>query len=155
MLIVMTLSARGKWLRYGTIALIGSVLGGLAGYLIGMGVWEAVHPFFFRYVFSPETFEKVCRLYATYDYWIVFTAAFTPIPYKVFTIGAGVAQIDIPHFLMASLLGRGGRFYLVTLMLFLFGSSVRRLIEKYFNLITLLFAALLIGGFVAIKYWVH
>lgn len=155
LLIAMVLSSRLKWLRYFSICLAGSVLGGMAGYLIGMGVWEVVHPWFFAHVFSEATFLKVRDLYMQYDFWIVFAAAFTPIPYKVFTIAAGVAAIYFPHFVIASLVGRGGRFILVAFLLHRFGSPIRAFIEKYFNLVTVVFTIALIGGFYLIKYLGH
>lgn len=155
LLIAMVLAAREKWLRYFGICLIGSVLGGILGYWLGWGVWEIVHPWFFRHVFSEATFEKVRQLYATYDFWIVFTAAFTPIPYKVFTITAGVTAINVPSFILASIIGRGGRFILVAYLLHRYGERIHHFINKYFNLLTILFTLLLLGGFVALKYLGH
>ena len=131
------------------------MLGGIAGYAIGYGIWEAVHPFFLKYVFSEETFVKVRNLYAQYDFWAVFAAGFTPIPYKVFTIAAGVASLDIPRFILASICGRGGRFILVAFLLYQFGTPIRTFLEKYFNYVTIVFTILLIGGFYAIKYLAH
>jgi len=155
LLIAMVLSSREKWLRYFWICLIGSVLGGMAGYAIGYGVWEAVHLWFFKYVFAETTFAKVRNLYSNYDVWIVFAAGFTPIPYKVFTIAAGVASLDVPRFVLASICGRGGRFILVAYLLHHFGAPIRTFIEKYFNYVTIAFTVLLIGGFLAIKYLIH
>ncbi len=155
LLIAMVLAFRAKWFRYFAICLAGSVLGGMGGYLIGLGVWQAVQGFFFAYVFSPATFQKVQELYMRYDFWIVFAAAFTPIPYKVFTIAAGVASIDLGSFLAASLVGRGGRFFIVAFLLERFGSPMKTFIEKYFNLLTIVFMVLLVGGFMAIKYLIH
>ena len=155
LLIAMVLSLREKWFRYFLICLVGSVLGGIAGYAIGYGIWEAVHPFFLKYVFSEETFLKVRNLYAQYDFWAVFAAGFTPIPYKVFTIAAGVASLDVPRFILASICGRGGRFILVAFLLYQFGTPIRTFLEKYFNYVTIVFAILLIGGFYAIKYLAH
>ncbi len=152
LLIAMVLSTREKWLRYASICLAGSVLGGLFGYFLGWGVWQVVHPFFFQYVFSEATFEKVRGLYARYDFWVVFTAAFTPIPYKVFTIAGGVCRINLTAFIAASLLGRAGRFFFVSGLLRIFGERVHAFIDKYFNWLTYLFLAALIGGFLAIKY---
>ena len=152
LLIAMVIASREKWVRYFGICLLGSVLGGAAGYLIGLGVWEAVSGFFFSHVFSEAAFNRVREIYVKYDFWAVFTAAFTPIPYKVFTITAGVAHIDFPRFMIASLVGRGGRFILVAYLLYHFGAPVKSFIEKYFNLLTLAFMVLLIGGFVFIKY---
>ncbi len=155
LLIAMVLSDRQKWIRYFLICLIGSVLGGMAGYAIGFGVWEAVHTWFFKYIFSEATFEKVRGLYARYDFWIVFAAAFTPIPYKVFTIAAGVASLNIPNFVLASIVGRGGRFIAVAYLLHHFGAPIRAFLEKYFSYVTIVFTVLLVGGFYAIKYLLH
>jgi len=155
LLIAMVLSLREKWFRYFLICLVGSVLGGIAGYAIGYGIWEAVHPFFLKYVFSEETFLKVRDLYARYDFWAVFVAGFTPIPYKVFTIAAGVASLDIPRFILASICGRGGRFILVALLIHRYGEPIRSFLERYFNYVTIVFAILLIGGFYAIQYLAH
>ena len=155
LLIVMILSEQAKWLRYFAICLAGSVLGGIGGYLIGLGMWELVHSWFFRYVFAESTFEQVKALYHRYDFWAVFTAGFTPIPYKVFTIAAGAASLVIFRFILASIFGRGGRFILVAFLLYRFGPPIRVLIEKYLNLVTIIFTLLLIGGFVATRYLVH
>ena len=155
LLIAMVLACEKKWLRYWVICLAGSVLGGMAGYAIGYGVWQAVSPWFFQYIFSEEVFLKVQNLYQTYDFWAVFVAGFTPIPYKVFTIAGGVAGINFGTFVVASCASRGGRFFLVAVLLRIFGPKVKPFIDKYFNLITIVFVILLIGGFVAIRYLVH
>ena len=84
-----------------------------------------------------------------------FSAGFTPIPYKVFTITGGVCQISFPTMVAASLLGRSGRFFLVGGLIFVFGESVRVFIEKYLGWLTLAFTILLIGGFVAIRHFLH
>ena len=151
LLIAMVLACREKWLRYFTICLAGSVLGGMLGYAIGYFGWEAVKGIFLGHVFSQAAFDKVRHLYAEHDFWIVFAAAFTPIPYKVFTIAAGVTSIDLPRFVIASLVGRGGRFILVSFLLYQFGPPIKNFIEKYFNLVTVVFTILLIGGFVLLK----
>ncbi|HOW60003.1 MAG TPA: YqaA family protein [Candidatus Omnitrophota bacterium] len=155
LLIAMVLASRAKWFRYFWICLVGSVLGGIAGYGIGFGGWQMVQGWFFTYIFSETVFMKVQHLYQQYDFWIVFAAGFTPIPYKIFTIAAGVASIDPWRFIVASIFGRGGRFILVAGMLYLFGPRIRTFIEKYFNLVSLLFCALLIGGFWVVKYVLH
>ncbi|MDR1141561.1 MAG: DedA family protein [Planctomycetaceae bacterium] len=143
---------RAFW--YATISLIGSVLGALLGYYIGFKLWETTHEFFFAYIpgFSPEIFSRVENLYHTYDFWAVFIAAFTPIPYKIFTIAAGVCQISLFMLFFASVIGRGLRFYLVALLIFFFGPSIKIRIEKYFNYCVVVLTILLIAGFVCIKY---
>lgn len=150
--IAMTLAERAKAFRHAFISAVGSVLGGIAGYGIGWGLWLAVKGFFIPYVFSQDTFDNVQNLYQKYDFWCVFIAAFTPIPYKVFTIAAGVCQIAFLPFVVASAIGRAGRFFLVATLLYFFGERVKVLIEKYFEWITLLLAAGIIGGFMAVKW---
>jgi membrane protein YqaA with SNARE-associated domain len=126
----------------------------MAGYGIGLVLWDGLAPFFYRYVpgFTEEIFLRVQGLFATYDFWTVFTAGFTPIPYKVITIGAGVFRIDFTVFVIASLIGRSLRFFLVAWLLYRFGPSMRTFIERYFNALTLIFLILLIGGFFFLRY---
>jgi membrane protein YqaA with SNARE-associated domain len=140
--------------RYALFTSVGSVLGGMFGYGIGRGLWGAVSDYFFRYVpgFTEAVFAKVQVLFATYDFWTVFTAGFTPIPYKVITIGAGVFEINFIVFVFASIIGRSLRFFLVAALIYRYGPTVRDFIEKYFNLLSLIFMILLIGGFLVIKY---
>lgn len=155
LLIAMVLSAKAKWLRYFGICLLGSALGGIVGYAIGFGAWQMVQGWFFAHVFPEAAFMKVQGLYQRHDFWVVFAAGFTPIPYKIFTIAAGVASIDLTRFILASLIGRGGRFILVAGMLYLFGSRIRLFIEKYFNLVSMAFFILLAGGFYLVKFYLH
>jgi len=155
LLIALVLARREKWFFYFLICLTGSVLGGLAGYAIGYGVWEAAGPWFLTHVFSEEIFDKVRQLYKDHDFWVIFVAAFTPIPYKVFTLTAGVANLSIIPFTIASVVGRGGRFILVAGLLYFFGVPVRSFIEKYLGWITVALTVLLVGGFIALKYLAH
>jgi len=92
--------------------------------------------------------------YDEYGVWIVFAAAFTPIPYKVFTILSGLAQLNLLAFAVASIVGRSARFFLVGLLIFAFGTRIRNFIDRYFNLLTILFVVLLIAGFAVIK-WLY
>ena len=146
---------RAFW--YATVSLVGSVLGALLGFLIGYVFWETTKNFFFNYVpgFSRELFETVSGHYADNAFLAIFTAAFTPIPYKIFTIAAGVCQISLLTLIIASLIGRGGRFYLVAAVMFFFGPTVKHWIEKYFDILSIIFTVLLIGGFVLIKFTVN
>lgn len=152
LLIAIILGHNKKWSSAAGICLAGSVVGGICGYLIGKVLWDIVNPFFFRYVFSESTFNAVKGLYQRYEFWAVFTAGFTPIPYKVFTIAGGVCRINFFIFIMASILSRGARFFIVAILLRLFGERIRIFIERYFNLITIIFTIALIGGFLVIKY---
>lgn len=153
LLIALCISAPTRAFRYALMASIGSVLGGIAGYGIGMAFWGALDGFFYQYVpgFSPASFARVQQLFVAYDFWTVFTAGFTPIPYKVITIGAGVFQIHFGMFVFASLISRSLRFFLVAWLLKRYGAAMRILIEKYFNLLSILFVLLLLGGFLVLK----
>lgn len=153
LLIALALSIPAKAFRYALICTFGSVLGGLFGYAIGFGVWEVSRGLFIPHIFSQATFDNVVAKYERYDFWIVFIAAFTPIPYKVITITAGVCKINLGMFIIASAVGRAARFFLVAWMIHHFGPPIRRFIDEYFNLVTVVFTAALIGGFVVIKYW--
>jgi membrane protein YqaA with SNARE-associated domain len=157
LLIALCLGHRERWLRFASICTAGSVFGALAGYGIGWGLWQGVDEFFFHYVpgFTPEAFEKVQQLYKDYDFWIVFVAAFTPIPYKVITITAGVFGINLIAFIVASIVGRAGRFFLVAFLLYWFGEPIGQFIDKRFNLLTIVFTVLLFAGFYVLKFMVH
>jgi membrane protein YqaA with SNARE-associated domain len=128
-------------------------LGALLGYFIGYVLWLNVQDFFFSArIFSEELFNLVCRKYDENAFWAIFSAAFTPIPYKIFTIAAGVCKLSILTLVIASIIGRGMRFYLVATLMFTFGASVRKWIDAHFNKLTIIFTILLIGGFIFIKY---
>jgi membrane protein YqaA with SNARE-associated domain len=152
LLMALCLGKPKRALYFATITSIFSVLGGIGGYILGKFFWEVTKDFFLKYVFSVETFMKVSELYNQNAFIAVFTAGFTPIPYKVFTISAGVFSINFPIFIIASLISRSARFFIVSTLIFFFGERVKVFIEKYFNILTIIFSALLILGFIAIKY---
>lgn len=151
----LALGAPKKWIRFATVCSVASVLGGILGYLIGLGAWEAIDQWVFAHLaslgFTQKNFDTFKTLYDKYDFWIVFTAGFTPLPYKVCTISAGVARIFFPGFIIASVISRSARFFLVAGLFRWKGESIRPFIDKYFNLLSLVFVILLIGGFLAIK----
>ena len=96
--------------------------------------------------------EYIAALYNQYDAWAVGIAGFTPIPYKVFTIAAGLFKINFSVFVLASLVSRSARFFLVGGLIYVFGSKIQGFIEKYFNILAIAFAVLLVLGFVVVKY---
>jgi membrane protein YqaA with SNARE-associated domain len=151
LLMAMTLAKPLRALRYALIATLGSVLGGLAGYGIGYGFWRALEPFAYQYLafmkFTPEVFAVVQQKYQANAFLALFTAGFTPIPYKIFTIAAGVFEVGIPVFIVASILGRAGRFVLVALCLRFLGPTVKPFLDRYLGWLTLAFVALLVLGF--------
>lgn len=154
LLIALSISLPHRAWYYATICSLGSVIGGVIGYLLGWGFWSLLAEFFFTYVpgFTPQLFARVQALYAEHDFWVVFAAGFTPIPYKVITIAAGVFLINFPVFVLASLIGRSARFFLVAGLIRRYGPGIRSFVDRYFNLLSLLFLILLIGGFLVLKY---
>lgn len=112
MLAPMTLADRTQWIRFATIATVFSVLGGLGGYAIGWGMFEAIEPWL-RESHYWGAYQTARSWFDNYGVWVVFVAGFSPIPYKVFTIAAGVAALNLPGFFIGSLIGRAARFFLV------------------------------------------
>lgn len=157
LLIALCLGNRNRWLWFASICTAGSVLGAMIGYGIGMGLWSAVDQVFFNYVpgFTPDKFEYVRTLYERWNFWVVFVAAFTPIPYKVITITAGVCAINFPMFLIASIVGRSARFLVVSFLLHKYGEPIHDFIDRRFNLVTIAFTVLLIGGFLVFRFVGH
>jgi len=160
LLIALVLSAREKAWGYALNCSLASIFGGLLGYFIGYALWysqgnfSSIALFFFDFIpgFTEDAFKSVAALYEQYSFWIVFTAGFTPLPYKVITITAGVAKINLPMFIIASAVSRTLRFFLVAGLIWKFGPPIKEFIEKRFNLLAVIFTVLLIGGFVLIKY---
>lgn len=154
----LALGSPKKWLRFALACSIASVLGGILGYTIGAFLWDVIGAWVFAHLGSvgltPGNFAKFQGWYAKYDFWVVFTCGFTPLPYKVCTISAGIARIYFPGFIVASVLSRSARFFLVAGLMGWKGEAIKPVIDKYFNWFSLAFVALLIGGFVVVK-WVH
>jgi len=153
LLIAMVIAVPTRAMVYALICSAGSVLGGMAGYVIGWGIWEAVATIFIGHLFSQEAFDRVVAAYQENAFIAILTAAFTPIPYKVFTIAAGVTKVDFLTLVVASIIGRSSRFFLVATLLYYFGPIMKEKIERYFDWFALAFFALLIAGFLVVKYW--
>ena len=154
---------RAPW--FVLVCTVGSVLGAVGGWAIGAGLWAAMGTdpacpqyaggaWLFEHVpgFGCEVFGRVQQLYADNAVVALLTAAFTPIPFKVFTIAAGVAHIPLLTLVLTSIVGRGARFLLLGGLVYLFGRQVRGFIERRFEVLTVVFAVLLIGGFFAVKH---
>ena len=99
-----------------------------------------------------DSFNNIKSLYDDWDFWIVFTAGFTPIPFKLITISSGTFNINFFMFIIASIVSRSARFFLLATLIWVFGEKIRLYIEKYFNILAILFTFFLIGGFVIIKF---
>lgn len=152
LLIAMTVAHRYKWWFYASIATAGSVIGGLFGYYIGVTFFETLGRPIIDFYHLQKAFEMVGSKYEQNAFLAVFTAAFTPIPFKVFTIAAGVFHINLVSLVVGSILGRAGRFFAVALALRIFGEKISNAIEKYFDILSLLLMVLLIGGFVILRF---
>ena len=161
LLIPLALGLRAKALRLAFICSLGSILGAIFGYVIGSYLWwEGVNQFswlarlFFDVIpgFTPEIFYSIQTKYEIWNFWVVFTAGFTPIPFKVITISAGAFEINFILFVIASTLSRSARFFILSALIWKFGEPMRVFIDKYFNLLAIIFMILLIGSFVLIKY---
>ncbi len=152
LLITLSLAVPRKAFHYAVICTTGSIAGGMVGYLIGYHLMDLIGIPILNFYGAVEKYEYIQSLYIKYDAWAVGIAGFTPIPYKVFTIAAGAFKIDFLVFVLASIAGRAGRFFLVSGFIYFFGPSIKNFIDRYFNLLTFLFFALLILGFLLIKY---
>ncbi len=151
LLITLSLSSPRKSYMFALICSIGSVAGGAFGYLIGLKFMEWIGRTIIAFYGLTERFNDVARLYDKYNAIAVAVAGFTPVPYKVFTIAAGFFAINFYTFIIASLISRSARFFLVSSLIHFFGERIKIYIEKYFNLFTIVFVLLLIGGFFIIR----
>lgn len=152
LLIALSLGKPRNSFYYVIICSLMSIIGGITGYMIGFILWNQVSHFFFTYIFSVETFNYVGVKYNNNAFLSVLGAAFTPIPYKVFTLAAGVFKIDLFHFVFASVIGRTGRFLIEGVLIYIYGNRIKTFLDKYFNILCLLFFVLLILGFIIVKY---
>jgi len=133
---------------YAGVCSVASVTGGAVGYAIGL---KGGRPLLLRF-FKEEKVLRVERAFQRYDVWAVAAAGFTPIPFKIFTISGGAVRLDFPRVLVASIIGRSGRFFLVAAVLAAWGEPVRNTIENNLNWLTLAFFALLFGGFLVARW---
>jgi membrane protein YqaA with SNARE-associated domain len=152
MLIPMVLSRREKAWWYATIATVASVVGGMLGYAIGYFAYQAVGLPILEFYGREHALDSFIAFVHDYGVPAVIIKGMTPIPYKVVTIAAGVAHMDLLAFIGASIIARAMRFFLVAGLLYWFGQPIREFIERRLSLVTTVFVVLLVGGFVAIRY---
>jgi membrane protein YqaA with SNARE-associated domain len=136
-----------RWFFYSLLTTVTSVLGGLLGYFIGFAFFDIFGQRIIDFYNLQEKVDSLARLFSEHAFFSIFAAAFTPIPYKVFTISAGFFKVGLPVFILASILGRGGRFFAIGLALRFWGPQIARLLYKYFNLFSIA-AIVVIGLFV-------
>ncbi len=152
LLIALGIAIPKKSFRYALLCSVGSVLGGCFGYLIG---WQFMAGFGDKiinlYGFGDK-YAYIQDLFIKYDAWAIGIAGFTPIPYKIFTIAAGTFKINFTVFLIASVISRSARFFVVGGLIYYFGPRIQGFINKYFDILAVVFTILLIAGFVIIKY---
>jgi len=154
LLIALAISVPAKSFRYALVCSVGSVLGGMFGYLIGLEFYDLVGRKIIEFYSLQEQYAAVKILYDQNAFLAIAIAGFTPIPYKVFTIAAGAFQVSFATLVYASTVSRPARFYLVAALFFFFGARIKPLIDKYFEALTLAFVILLVAGFVVVKYLV-
>jgi len=152
LLIAMAVAVPMKAFRYAAVCSVASVLGGMFGYFLGWQFMDLVGTPIVEFYHFQEKFAKIGSWYEEYNAWAVGAAGFTPLPYKVFTLAAGAFEINFPVFVLASLVSRSARFFIVAGLIYKFGAPIKVFIEKYFNLLSIVFLVLLIAGFVLIKY---
>lgn len=152
LLIAMVTARPHKWVRLALITTISSVIGGIFGYIIGAGLHETVGKWIVETYHLQQEFTQVGQWYDEYTVLAVIIAGFTPIPYKLFSIAAGVFAVNLPLFILASIIGRGGRFVLVAFLMHHFGKRYKDTIAKYIDILGFAFIILLVLGVVAVKY---
>ena len=151
-LIPMIIAKRTKAFILASICTIFSVIGGLFGYFIGFALFNSVGLILVNFYGMNDYIESLKGYYNNYGVWFVLIAGFTPLPFKIITIASGLFQLNLIVFIVCSLIARGSRFYLIAVLLYIFGETIKKFIEKYFNILTILFFILLIGGVLFLGY---
>lgn len=144
LLMAMTFSKENKWLRFAFITTAASILGGIAGYLIGFGLFETIGEWIIDTYHLQDEYANLSQKYTDNAAIAVFSAALTPIPYKIITITAGAAKINLVTFVIASIAGRSMRFFAVAGLAKYLGKNHKENIEKYIDIISLSLIAILI-----------
>jgi membrane protein YqaA with SNARE-associated domain len=152
LLIPMALAQPRKAWRFALICTVGSVVGGALGYTIGYYVFDQLaRPILDVYGYG-NAYAAFQAKFQEYGVWIILIKGLTPIPYKIVTIAAGAAKFAFGTFMAASVVTRGGRFFIVATLLHFYGDSVRVFIEKRLTLVTSALAVGVVGGFLALKF---
>ena len=151
LLIPMIIAKRTKAWTYALICTLSSVIGGVAGYAIGFFLFNSIGILIVEFYHLSNSFNIFENYYKEYGILIVLGAGFTPFPFKFITIASGVFSLNIFLFILTAFIARGLRFYLLACLLFIFGEKIKILIDKYFNILAVLFFILLLGSFMLIK----
>jgi len=151
LLIALCISKQKKSFRYALVCSAGSVIGGAFGYIIGFYFFDMIGVKILELYSALDKYEHVRVIFNDYGAWGVAVAGFTPIPYKVFTIAAGVFKLNFLSFIVASTFSRSARFFIVSGLIYKFGAPVKKFIDKYFNILCVVFVVLLVVGFYVVK----
>jgi len=152
LLIPLVLAKPKKAFHYASICTIASVLGGVFGYLIGFYFMDTIGVSILEIYNLNDGFNNVANLFNKYGVWAIGIAGLTPIPYKIFTIASGVFSYSIFWFIVLSVLSRGLRFFVLAFLLYIYGEKIKIFIEKYFNILSIIFMVLLISGYALFTY---
>lgn len=152
LLIPMVIAKREKAWAFALICTVTSVLGGALGYFIGSFLFVQIAEPILSFYGYLDKFESFSTIFNRWGWWFVFIAGLTPFPYKVITIASGATGLSLPVFLVASVVSRGIRFFVVSALLYFFGPPIKDFIEKRLGLMFALFVVLFVGGFAAIKF---
>jgi len=152
LLLPMCFAKPKKWFLYAFWCTLASVLGAIAGWMIGLYLWEAVSGFFYAYVFRQAAFDAMAEWYRQHGFWVIMLKGLTPIPFKLITISAGACHVPLPILIIASIISRGARFFVLAGLVRIFGERAKPFIEKYLTWVLLACFVLLIGGLFALKF---
>lgn len=152
MLLPMVLANRLKAWWYATVATVGSVIGGMFGYAIGYFFFEQIGKPILVFYGKAQSFDQFTAWFNEWGVWILIVKGMTPFPYKVLTITAGVTAMPLLQFMAASIVARAMRFFLVAGLLYYFGDPIREFVEKRLTLVTTVLVALIVVGFLAVKF---
>ena len=152
LLIPMALASKARALFYAFMCTLFSVLGGILGYVIGYFFYNSVGIYIVDFYHLENSFNIFESYYKEFGILIVLGAGITPFPYKFITIASGVFGLNIFLFIIVSIIGRGLRFYLIAILLYFFGEKIKLIIDKYFNILTIVFFILLVGSVFIIRF---
>ncbi|HUF48661.1 MAG TPA: YqaA family protein [Vicinamibacterales bacterium] len=152
LLIAIVASNAGRWLVAALLCTAGSVIGAVVGYVIGQAFMAAIGQPIVDFYGAQSAWDQVVEYFGTWGVWFLAVATFTPLPFKVATIAAGATGMPLVPFIFVSIIGRAARFFLVAGLLRIYGPPIRAFLEKHFDAMALLFLALLIGGFLVLRY---
>ncbi len=152
-LILYCLERRNRALTYATIATIASVLGGITSYMIGSYLWDIagqqiIFNTYINYLIGPQKLLHAMELYRRHEWWAIFIAGFTPVPYKAATLTAGFCKLSFIPFVICSFFARGARFYALAIVIKIFGVQIKNTLNRYFNIILVLTLVL-----IAVSIW--